>query len=119
MFNSSHFHFARVTISEDRGWRLRAPDSSVRKARCLYTRIVPRGQPGPRDGKERTGSGAGVNGDGDGAEAGTATGVEVNEGAQDGNGNGDGSGDGNESSSRDGNGDGNEDRIGEGGRAAK
>ena len=26
-----------------RGWRLRAPDSSVRKARCLVKRIVPRG----------------------------------------------------------------------------
>ena len=36
-------HSARVTISADRGWRLRAPDSSVRKARCLYKRIVPRG----------------------------------------------------------------------------
>ena len=34
---------ARVTISADRGWRLRVPDSSVRKARCLYKRIVPRG----------------------------------------------------------------------------
>ena len=38
-----HFHSARVTISADRGWCLRAPDSSVRKARCLYTRIIPRG----------------------------------------------------------------------------
>ena len=36
-------HSARVTISADRGWRLRAPDSFVRKARCLYTNIVPRG----------------------------------------------------------------------------
>ena len=43
LFYSRHFHSARVTISPDRGWRLRAPDSSVRKARCLYTRIVPRG----------------------------------------------------------------------------
>ena len=37
-----HFHSARVTISAGRGWRLRAPDSSARKARCLYTRITPR-----------------------------------------------------------------------------
>ena len=40
---SRPFHFARVIISVDREWRLRAPDSSVRKARCLYTRNVPRG----------------------------------------------------------------------------
>ena len=46
--------------SADRGWRLRVPDSSVRKARCLYKRIVPREYPGPRDDKERTGSGAGL-----------------------------------------------------------
>ena len=38
-----HFHSARLIISGDRGWRLRAADSSVRKARCLYTRIVSRG----------------------------------------------------------------------------
>ena len=38
-----HFHSARVVISADTGWRLRAPDSSVRKARCLNTRIAPRG----------------------------------------------------------------------------
>ena len=43
LFYSRHFHFARVIISADRGWRLRVPDSSVRKVRCLYTRIVPRG----------------------------------------------------------------------------
>ena len=29
--------------SADGGWHLRAPDSSVRKVRCLYKRIVPRG----------------------------------------------------------------------------
>ena len=46
--------------SADRGWRLRVPDSSVRKARCLYKRIVPRGYPGPRDDKERMGSGSGL-----------------------------------------------------------
>ena len=39
----SPFHSARVIISADRGWRLRAPDSSVRIARCLYTYIEPRG----------------------------------------------------------------------------
>ena len=38
-----HFHSVRVIISADRGWRLRAPGSSVRKARCLYTFIAPRG----------------------------------------------------------------------------
>ena len=38
-----HFHSVRVIISADRGWRLGAPDSSVRKARCLYTGIAPRG----------------------------------------------------------------------------
>ena len=36
-----HFPSARVIISSDREWRLRASDSSVRKARCLYTRILP------------------------------------------------------------------------------
>ena len=46
--------------SADRGWRLRVPDSSVRKARCLYRRIVPREYPGPRNDKERTGSGSGL-----------------------------------------------------------
>ena len=103
MLYSSHFHSARVAISANRGWRLRAPDSSVRKARYLYTRIVRRGQPAPRDGKERTGSGAGSEsgaGTETGAElgagtetgAGTRTGVEVNEKTQDEN--GDGSGDG-------------------------
>ena len=44
------------TISADRGWRLRAPDSTIRKARRLYKRIVP----GPRGRKERTGSGVGL-----------------------------------------------------------
>ena len=37
-----HFHSSSVIISADRGWRLRGPDSPVRKARCLYTRIAPR-----------------------------------------------------------------------------
>ena len=43
LFYSRHFHSARVTISADRGWRLRAPDSPVRKARRVYKRIVPWG----------------------------------------------------------------------------
>ena len=43
LFYSKHFHSARVTIAADRGWRLRAPDSSVRKVRCLYKRNVPMG----------------------------------------------------------------------------
>ena len=43
LFYSKLFHSARVTISADWGWRLRALDSSVRKARCLYTLNVPRG----------------------------------------------------------------------------
>ena len=38
-----YFLSARVIISADKGWRLRAPDSSVRKARRLYRRIAPRG----------------------------------------------------------------------------
>ena len=106
LFYSRHFHSARVTISADKGWRLRAPDSLVRKARRLYKRIVPgvigpEGQEGPNGvgGEIGVGDGNGdgngdVNGhgDGEGAGAGTGTGVEVNKGAQDGN--GDGSGDG-------------------------
>ena len=36
-------HSAHVTISSDRGWRLRAPGSSMRKARRLYKRIAPGG----------------------------------------------------------------------------
>ena len=80
---------------------MRAPDSSVRKVRCLYTRIVP-GVTGSerREGTNGTRGGIGVgggnvdgggNGDwngvgsgnvdvnGDGDEAGTRTEVEVNE----------------------------------------
>ena len=120
---------------------MRAPDSSVRKAWCLYTRIAPGEAANGVGGEIGVGGG---NGDGDGA--GTGTGVEANGGAQNGNGdgsgdgtgtgtrvetrggiqdgNGDGSGDGNESNSGDGNGDDdngnrNEDRIAEGGREAK
>ena len=63
--------FARVILSADRGWRLRAPDSSARKARCLYTHIAPRGYERPWDGKERMGLEAGSkfgggNGEGNG-----------------------------------------------------
>ena len=36
-------HSARVTISAGLGWRLRAPHGPIRKAQCLYKRIVPRG----------------------------------------------------------------------------
>ena len=43
LFYGRYFHSARDIISADRGWRLQALDSSVRKARCLYTRVVPRG----------------------------------------------------------------------------
>ena len=109
-----HFHSARVTISADTGWRLRAPDSSVRKDRCLYTRIVPRGVTWSegREGANGVGGRIGVggenadgnkvgcgngdvscHGDGDGAGAGAGTGVEANQGAQDGNGVGNGGGD--------------------------
>ena len=42
LFYSRHFHSARFIISADRDWCLRAPDSSVRKVRHLYTRNVPR-----------------------------------------------------------------------------
>ena len=37
-----HIHSAHVIISADREGHLRAPDSSVCKVRCLYTRIAPR-----------------------------------------------------------------------------
>ena len=104
MFYSRHSHPARVTISVDRGWRLRAPDSPIRKARRLYKRIVPGGVTGSegQEGPNKVGGGIGVaggngdgngdvNGHGDGDGAGTGMGVEVNEGAQ--NGDGDGGGD--------------------------
>ena len=104
MFYSSLFRPARVAISADRGWRLRAPDNLIRKARRLYKRIVSGGVAGS-EGQERVngvGGGIGVgggngdgngdvNGHGDEDGAGTGTEVEVNEGAPDGN--GDGSGD--------------------------
>ena len=59
LFYSRHSHSARVTISADRGWRLRAPDGTIRKVRRRYKRIVPGVQPDPRGRKERTRSGAG------------------------------------------------------------
>ena len=37
LFYRKLFHSARDIPSADRGWRLRALDSSVRKTRCLYT----------------------------------------------------------------------------------
>ena len=59
-FVLQHSHSARVTISADRGWRLRAPEGLIRKAQRRYKRIVPGGQPDPRGRKERTGSWAGL-----------------------------------------------------------
>ena len=38
-----HTHTYTHIISTDRRWCLRAPDSSVRKVRCLYTRTATRG----------------------------------------------------------------------------
>ena len=38
-----HFHSEQLIIYEDRGGRLRAPDCSVCKDRCVYMRIAPRG----------------------------------------------------------------------------
>ena len=32
-----HFYSARAIISADKGWLLRTPDGSARKACCLYT----------------------------------------------------------------------------------
>ena len=63
---------------------LRAPESSVRKARCLYTRIIPGGVTGSerREGANGVGGGNGDgNGDRDGNGAGTGTRVEANKGA--------------------------------------
>ena len=42
-----HHHLCRQGVA-----LVGAPDSSVRKARCRYTRLISRGQPGPRDRKE-------------------------------------------------------------------
>ena len=138
---SRHSHSARVTISADRGWRLRAPDSPIWKVRRLYKRIVPGGvtESEGQEGANGVGGGIGVgggngdgngdvNGHGDGDGTGTGTGVEVNEGAQDGSGNrsGDGTGTGTGTGTGvgtrrrtpdgngDGNGDGSEDSSGDG-----
>ena len=102
LFYSRHSHSARVTISADMGWRLRAPDGPIRKARRRYQRIVPGGNRIRGAGRsERAGGEIGVGGgngdgngdvDGHGDGDGTGTGVEVNEGAQDGDGSGDGTG---------------------------
>ena len=131
MFYSRHSHSARVAISADRGWRLRAPDSPMRKARRLYKRIVPGGVTGSEGQEGANGAGGGIgvggrsgdgNGDvkdhGDGDGAGTGIKVEVNEGAQDGSGDGAGTGTGTGVGTRrrtpDGNGDGSEDSSGDG-----
>ena len=88
-----------VIISAYREWRLRAPYSSVRKARCLCTCILPRGESGPRDEKERTGTRTGT-GTGSGVGTGTRTrtgtemGVETGRRTPDGNGDGSGNRDG-------------------------
>ena len=66
------------------GWRLRVPNSSVRKARCLYTRIVPRGLLDPRDE-----NGVGV---GNGDENGVGVGNGHGKGDGDGDGDGEGTG---------------------------
>ena len=124
MFYSRHSHSARVTISANREWRLRAPDGPIRKVRRRYKRIVPGGVTGSEEQEGANGVGGGIgvgggngdgNGDGDGHGggdgAGTGTGVEVNEGAQDGSGDGAGTGTGTGMGTRrrtpDGNGDGN------------
>ena len=49
----SPFHSVRVINSADRGWCLRAPDSSVRKVRRLYTHYEPRGGDKNRGWKRR------------------------------------------------------------------
>ena len=96
-------HSARVTISADRGWRLRAPDAPIRKAPASVQAHHTGGVTGSegQEGANGVGGGIGVGGangdgngdvDGQGDGDGAGTGGEANEGAQDGN--GDGSGDG-------------------------
>ena len=75
LFYSRHIYSIHDIISADREWRLRAPNSSVRKTRFTLTPIVPRGEPSPTEG----GNG---NGDGDGDGARTRTGMETTEGTQ-------------------------------------
>ena len=110
MFYNKYFYSARVTISADRWWRLRAPDSFVaRPDSCTHAHRAEgvaesEGRQGANGGRIGVGGGNGdgnwggggngdLNGDGDGDEAETRTGVEVNEGTQDGNGDGSGYGD--------------------------
>ena len=76
-----HFHSACVIISADRVWRLRAPDSSVRKARCLYTHTRSEG----REGANGVGGGfrvGGGNRDGNGVEVGTGTSTVMGTGTE-------------------------------------
>ena len=54
LFYSIHFHCAREITSTGRERRFQEADSFVRKVRGLCKRIVPREEPGLRDGKERT-----------------------------------------------------------------
>ena len=42
-FNKYTHTHTHVAISADTGWRLRAPDGPIRKARRRYKRIVPGG----------------------------------------------------------------------------
>ena len=92
--HAQHYHSARVIIFAARGWRLRAPDNSVRKTQCLSTCTVPRNGEGANEigggigvgGGNGDGNGSGdgsgdVNGDGDGDGAETGIKVEANEGA--------------------------------------
>ena len=102
-------HSARITISADRGWRLRAPDGPLSHSQGPASVQAHRtggvtgseGQEGANGigGEIGVGGGNGdgngdVDGQGEGDGAGAGTGVEANEGAQDGNGDGSGDGDG-------------------------
>ena len=110
LFHSGHFHSAYVIISADRGWRLRAPDSSVCDARCLCNCTGGVTGPEGREGTNEVGGGNGdgnwiggrngdVNGDGNRDRVEPREGMEASERAQDGNGdrrggrNGNGGGD--------------------------
>ena len=119
-FTADTFHSAR-NISTDRERRLRAPESSDRKARCLCTPHCTKGviRFGRREGKDLTGTATGA-GAGTGTRAGRGTGAVMGTGAETGTGmgvetkrqtsDGNGDGDGNEGSSGDRNGN----RIGDG-----
>ena len=79
---NTHTHTHTHTHNEDiydRGWHLRAPGRSIRKARCLYT--VSEGREGAkgagggiRDGNVVEGGNGDVNCDGDGDGVGLRTG---------------------------------------------